>query len=429
MTHLAIRFVYPAFCSSACLRTLGLPRPSDSDYEQTVTPSAIWGILAGLSLALLLWQWLAARRFPLHERNAELLIGSKLKDRNAPHRSSALPPAVTLLKPVIGCDTHTENCLRSWLAQDYTGEIQTLFGVASLDDPVCAIVSQLMTEFPARDARVIVCGSLRGANAKVAKIAALEKLAKHDLLVISDADVRVPADFVANVLVPLRDPEVGLVNCFYRLANPSTLAMRWEAVAVNADFWSQVLQAQTLGPLDFALGAAMATRRRQLAEIGGFASLADCLADDFQLGNRIARRGHRIALCPVIVECWDPPMTWGKVWKHQLRWARTIRVSRPGPYLFSILGNPTLWPLLWLLLAPAKGSLALFITALGLRMLTALDLQWRLTRSLEHVPFLWLAPIKDLLQTALWFCAFAGNSIEWRGEKFVLQRDGNLRKV
>ena len=98
--------------------------------------------------------------------------------------------------------------------------------------------------------------------------------------------------------------EIGLVNCFYRLANPSTTAMRWEAVAINADFWSQVLQSQTLKPLDFALGAAMLVRRQALAEIGGFQSLADCLADDYQLGHRIAKNGHRIALCPVVVECW-----------------------------------------------------------------------------------------------------------------------------
>ena len=143
-------------------------------------------------------------------------------------------------------------------------------------------------------------------------------------------------------------PAVGLVNCFYRLANPSTTAMRWEAVAINADFWSQVLQSQTLKPLDFALGAAMLVRRNALAEIGGFQSLADCLADDYQLGHRIAKNGHRIALCPVVAECWDAPMNWRDVWKHQLRWARTIRVCQPLPYFFSILSNATLWPLLWL---------------------------------------------------------------------------------
>jgi ceramide glucosyltransferase len=108
--------------------------------------------------------------------------------------------------------------------------------------------------------------------------------------------------------------------------------MRCEAIAVNADFWSQVLQGVSFRKLDFALGAVMATRRKQLAEIGGFRALMDCLADDYQLGRRIAARGYRMELCPVVVDCWSAPMTWHEVWRHQLRWARTIRVCQPLPY-------------------------------------------------------------------------------------------------
>ena len=169
------------------------------------------------------------------------------------------------------------------------------------------------------------------------------------------------ADFLQNLVDPFREPEVGLVNCFYRLANPATVAMRWEAIAINADFWSQVLQGRTMQPLDFALGAVMATRREALEEIGGFGALADYLADDFQLGNRIVRHaGKTIALCPVVVDCFSPPMNWREVWAHQLRWARTIRVCKPLPYALSILSNATLWPLLWVLVQPAKWSLITF---------------------------------------------------------------------
>ena len=219
-----------------------------------------------------------------------------------------------------------------------------------------------MQKFPGSDAQLVVCGPLLGTNAKVSQLMEVECLAKHDLLIISDADVRVPPDLLANIIAPLQQPKVGLVNCFYRLANPTTLAMQWEAIAVNADFWSQVLQSQSLKPIDFALGAVMALPRKQLAEIGGFKALVDCLADDYQLGNRIARRGYRIALSPVVVECWSAPMDWLAVWKHQLRWARTIRVCQPVPYFFSILSNATLWPLLWLLAEPAAavGAFACF---------------------------------------------------------------------
>jgi ceramide glucosyltransferase len=226
--------------------------------------------------------------------------------------------------------------------------------------------------------------------------------------------------------------------------------MQWEAIAINADFWSQVLQSQTLKPLDFALGAAMLVRRKALDEIGGFQSLADCLADDYQLGHRIAKNGHRIALCPVVVECWDAPMSWSAVWKHQLRWARTIRVCQPLPYFFSILSNATLWPLLWLASEVSKWmamtistvqydplrsfqiKMALFsgmmavISFLLVRILIAQKLQRRFTSERRPISPFWLVPVKDMLQAAIWFCAFAGSTVEWRGRKMKLRRDGTL---
>ncbi|HEX5398400.1 MAG TPA: glycosyltransferase [Verrucomicrobiae bacterium] len=413
--------------------------------------NAILAALALLSFALVFWQWLAARKFPLHRRTAE----------------SGFTPAISLLKPLKGCDDTTADSLRSWFNQKYSGPIQILFGVADANDPVCEIVRQIIAENPNGDARLLICENLPGANAKVAKLAQLEKLAKHDLLLISDADVRVPPDFLVNVAAPFDErsvdnplpatgthgvtrPAVGLVNCFYRLANPSTTAMQWEAIAINADFWSQVLQSRSLKPLDFALGAVMLVRRETLNEIGGFQSLADCLADDYQLGHRIAAKGHHIALCPVVVECWDPPMNWREVWKHQLRWARTIRVCQPLPYFFSVLSNATVWPLLWLVsefgdwmslnaAGTQAGSFQFFetrillldgmILALALllaRIALARDLQHRLTPGRGLISPFWLVPAKDLLQAVVWFCAFAGNTVEWRGRKMKLRRDGTL---
>ncbi len=443
--------------------------------------NAILAALAWLSLALGLWQWLAARRFPLHRRVA---------------RPSFAPP-LTVLKPLKGCDPTTSASLASWFNQQYAGPVQILFGVAGATDPVCKIVTELIAQNPGRDAQLVVCSELTGANVKVAKLAQLEKLAKHQFILISDADVRVPPDFLANIVAPFCDaagasacladlsrqseaaadlprrsllakagasacraiaverrPErrtvpasrpssdsttpnsaphpspVGLVNCFYRLANPTTTAMQWEAIAINADFWSQVLQAASLKPLDFALGAVMLTRRESLAAIGGFASLANCLADDYQLGRRIARLGQRIVLCPVVVECWDAPMNWRGVWQHQLRWARTIRVCRPVAYFFSILANAGLWPLLWLaasLFSPA--TLCAPLTALALlliRIALVQSLQRRFTPDRRLVAPFWLVPVKDLLQAMIWFCAFTGNTVEWRGRRMKLRSDGTV---
>ena len=398
----------------------------------------------------MLWQWCVAWRFPLHRRVS----------------GSCFFPALTLLKPLKGCDQTTEDCLRSWLAQEYPGPAQVLFGVAEADDPVCELVRRLLEEFPDADAQLVVCGPLRGANLKVSKLVELERLARHEVLVISDADVKVTPDFLANMVAPLREAELGLVSCFYRLANATTLAMRWEALATNADFWSQVLQARSLKPLDFALGAVMATRRRQLEEIGGWQALADCLADDYQLGRRLARRGYRLELSPLVVECWSAPAGWAAVWKHQVRWARTIRVCQPVPYFFSILSNPTLWPLLYVAVNPTGSALLLGLVCWTVRMAAAVDLQARLERGTQdggrrtegrgqrpevrgqrsevrsqrpeaggrsqgpgrwsRVRGGWLALLKDLLQAAIWLLAFTGNSVEWRGRTMRLRRDGTM---
>jgi ceramide glucosyltransferase len=276
---------------------------------------------------------------------------------------------------------------------------------------------------------MVVCPERLGANAKVSKLAQLEPLAKHEVICVSDADVMVPLDFLANVVATLRDEQVGVVNCFYRFADPAGMAMHWEAIAVNADFWSSVLQSASLKPLDFALGAVMVTRRKQMTEIGGFQALVDCLADDYQLGNRIAKHGYRIELCPVVVECQSAPMSWGGVWRHQLRWARTIRVCQPAPYFFSILANGTLWPLLLLAVFPSQPVAMAVAVCLVFRLSMALALQSRLARRPAGLSTLWLVWVKDLLQAALWAGAFIGNHVEWRGERYRLMPDGALQRV
>jgi ceramide glucosyltransferase len=372
----------------------------------------VLAIMALLSVLLACWQWVAAWRFPLHARLP-----------NPPFQ-----PPVTLLKPLKGCDAKTLECLKSWLKQDYQGQVQILFGVASPEDAACEVVRKLIADHPHTDAQLMICKESLGFNAKVSTLIQLFRVAKYEIVSVSDADVYVSPDFLKNAVAPLENANAGLVNCFYRLANPSTLAMHWEAIAINADFWSQVLQGQNLQPLDFALGAVMTTRREQLRSIGGFEALADYLADDFQLGNRIAKTGKEIVLCPLVVDCLSHPMGWKEVWAHQLRWARTIRVSKPAPYAMSIISNPTLWPLIWFVAHPVRQTLSFLISALLVRMLMAETLQRRLNRGSQR-NHSWLAPIKDLFQFCIWLQAFFGNSILWRGQKYRLQRNGTLQKV
>jgi ceramide glucosyltransferase len=375
--------------------------------------NAVLGSLTALSAGLQAWQLAVGLRFPLNQRLAR----------------PAFAPAVTLLKPLKGADPETEACLESWFVQDYAGPVQVLFGVASPDDPVCAVVEKLKAKFPAADARLIHCRDQLGANAKVSSLIHLEREARHEHLVISDADVWAPPDLLVNIVAPLAEPDAGLVNCFYRLANPDTSAMRWEAASVNADFWSQVLQSVALKPMDFALGAAMALRRTDLSGIGGFTALRNHLADDYQLGQRVTQSGKRIHLCPVVVDCREPKQGWKQVWVHQLRWARTIRICRPAPFFFSILGNASLWPALWLAAALPSGwhaSQALPLAALFWRMLAALLLHRRFSPQTARGSDDGMVLLKDLLGTVIWAWAFLGNRIVWRGMGYKILRSGEL---
>ncbi|HNQ87736.1 MAG TPA: glycosyltransferase [Verrucomicrobiota bacterium] len=386
---------------------------------ETLVNLALGGITATSAL-LTLWQWLEGRLFPLHRRVED----------------PSFAPAVTLFKPLKGSDPGLESCLESWFAQDYPGPIQYLFGAAAPDDPALPLVRRLLEARPGADAHVVVCPRRLGPNAKASTLAQLESHARHGLWVISDADVWAPPDLLVNLVAPLRDPAVGLVNPLYAFTRTqaasqppglsSALAMGLEAVAVNADFWTSVLQARRLRRLRFALGAAIAVRHTCIQRIGGLATLVEHLADDYVLGRRIADTGQRIELCPTPVACLEEPRPWRTVWQHQLRWARTIRVCSPGPYAASLISNPTLWPALWALLEPNAASFAALLGCLGVRILTAADNERRLMRRRLPDPWILAAPVKDLLQVLLWSSAFLGNTVEWRQERFRVQPDGRL---
>ena len=388
-----------------------------------MTVSTILGALAFLSLALVSWQFVVAMRFPLHRR--------------IPNPTFA--PDITILKPLKGSDTETRGCLESWMTQAYRGKVQILFGVHSPDDPVCDVVRELIAAHSATDARLVVCPKLLGPNAKVSTLIHLQAEAKYEMIAVSDADVQVPPDFLAQTVAPFENPKVGLVNCFYRLPSrsgwrslfdPDAQTMRMEAFAVNCDFWSQVLQARSLKPLDFALGAVMITTQTRLRQIGAFQSLVDYLADDYQLGNQIANAGGEIVISPIVVDCRSSPMTAHEVWDHQLRWARTIRVSQPLPYFFSILNDATLWFFSWFFweLFAGKPSQAIAIANLlyiTIRLLGSMKLERKLTGKWD-VTTLYFALVHDIVRPFIWACSFFGNTVVWRGQKYRVLRGGKL---
>ncbi len=356
----------------------------------------ILGALAFLSFGLYIWQFVLGVRFPLHQRVPS-------SDR----------PSITLLKPLKGCDNETAECLRSWLTQDYEAPVQVLFGVATADDPVCDVVRNLISGRP--DSELVICPKLLGPNAKVSTLVSLESRIQHDVVFVSDADVWAPKDLLTQLATQLS----GLSCCFYRMSHGP------EAFATNSDFWSQVLQSVALKPMDFALGAVMAIRRETLTKIGGFTPLLEYLADDYRLGNLVARAGDKVTLCPVVVECRSSPTAWRDHLAHQLRWSRTIRVCQPVPFFFSILSNPTIWPLAWLVTSPSQAVMATVVAMLVLRSLGGAWLERKLTREF-HARSILLAPLSDLFRAVFWALAFAGNRIVWRGRKFRVSRGGKL---
>jgi ceramide glucosyltransferase len=383
-----------------------------------MTVSTILGALAFLSLALVLWQFVVATRFPLHRRIP----------------NPAFAPDITILKPLKGYDAETRGCLESWMIQRYAGRVQILFGVHSADDPVCGVVRELIAAHSEVDARLMVCPKLLGPNAKVSTLIHLQAEAKYEVIAVSDADVHVPSDFLAQAVVPLENPKVGLVNCFYRLPSrsnwrvlfdPDAQAMRVEQFAVNCDFWSQVLQARSLKPLDFALGAVMITAQTRLRQIGAFQSLVDYLADDYQLGNQIAKAGGEIVISPIVVDCRSAPMTMQEVWSHQLRWARTIRVSQPLPYFFSILNDSTFWVFAFVIFSSfSRTAMAAVILHSGIRLLGAMKLERELTGKWDATTL--CAALHDIVRPFIWAWSFFGNTVVWRGQKYRVLRGGKL---
>lgn len=367
-------------------------------------------VLAVVSGVLMLWQWLAALRFPL---NARVPTPPAL-------------PAVSVLKPVKGIDPGAEKALASWMRQQYPGSYELIFGVESETDPAAAEIRRLLQSHPKVRARLCVCPESLGYNRKVSNLIQMARDATGALIVVSDADVIASPDLVSQMACHLQDPDIGLAHCLYRIADPATPATRWEAFVVNADFWSQVLQNRTLGPLQYALGAAMAVRATDLKALGGFEAFANDLADDNRLGRLIVALGKRTELCPVIVDCHCARLGWLEAWRHQLRWAVTIRVCQPLPHFLSILANGTFWPLLWMIAtaSPATAGLGGFLMAH--RVVQGLWLEAHFTGGRLDWRRWWLPLLKDLAQVALWATALAKRHVMWRGHRFRVLRNGRL---
>jgi ceramide glucosyltransferase len=324
-------------------------------------------------------------------------------------RSSRQPIAssqdVSILKPVRGAGGN----LRAALDSHTKLGAELLCGVSSLDDPAVAIIR----EFP--QVRLIVSSTVTP-NAKVGVLIDLVKAATHDTIIVNDSDICVEPDYL-RVVAPLADPKVGLVTCLYRAVG-DTFPARFEALGVATDFAPSTLVARLVGVDEFAMGSTLAFRRADLKKIGGFESIADYLADDYQLGHKIHNLGLKCVLSDVIVET-HLGGRWMDVWRHQIRWARTIRVSR----FYGYLGLPVTYATFWALVC---GSWRIGLALLSIRMAMALVAGWFTMHSKDVLKLFFLIPLRDLFGVAVWIVALFGNTVEWRGHKLRLDREGRI---
>ena len=337
-------------------------------------------------------------------------------------------PPVSVLKPVRGLDPDAYENLASFCQQNYPN-YEVLFGVNDADDPAVPVIQKIQRQFPMVPIRLLIGSEEIGASSKVNKLCRLAREAGHDLLVISDSDMRAKPDYLRTVVAPFRDPKVGLVTCPYLPIEARGLGSRLEAIGEAVDFFAGVLSSWLLEGVKFAMGSTMATTRRNLAEIGGFEALADCFVEDFELGLRIAEKGYRVELLPYPIGMVIPVQGIRQYFAHQVRWMIATRHSRPLGYLGMVITHGLPWAVAAAALAPSLSvAIGIFSTYLMLHFVLA----WMVgIRGLKD-PLLrrdwWLLPLRDFFAFWIWLVALFSNRIEWRGREFIV-RKGRLLSI
>jgi ceramide glucosyltransferase len=359
---------------------------------------------------------------PLAYYVAATLAGWRFFRRERPPIPQNFNPPVSILKPVRGVDFATYENFSSFCRQDYP-EYEILFAVSDAADEAVPVIHRLIAEFPDRRIRVLIGSENLGPNRKVNALARLSREAQHEILALSDGDVRVGPNYLREVVAPFAEENTGAVTSFYCGIAERNLGAELEAVGASSDFFPGVLMAEWTEGMNFALGASIVTTRRWLSKIGGFAAIAGMLADDYELGLRIAKAGGRVLLSREPVWTMYPAQTAGSFWDHQIRWARTVRLCRPLSYLGLIftLGLP--WSVAAALVAPTKWVAAAYLLAyLVLRHVMAWTVGvWGVGDEVLRRK-LWLVPLRDAIYAVVWLAAFASNRVTWGDEEFTLHK-------
>jgi ceramide glucosyltransferase len=347
-------------------------------------------------------------------------------------------PPITVLKPVCGLEPGLYDSLRTFCDQDYP-VFQVVFGVRDAADPAVHIIERLIRECPGRDLSLVVDGRIIGANYKISNLANMLRAAKYDIVLIADSDARVDEGCLAAVAASFEDRAVGAVTCLYRGTPVGGLPSTLSAMFINDWLAPSVLVGLSFQKLSFCLGALMAVRRPALDAIGGLDALAPYLADDYMLGQLVARRGFTVALSSYVVENRVHEPSFRQMLQHELRWARTMRTVRPTGYLFSFLTDAL--PLATLVTLVAAGlemglglperpfdfaAVGLGVAAVALVLRIWLHYAVRPILGIESRAAPWLVPVRDMLSFIVRAASFIGRGVSWRGHKFAVQPDGTL---
>ena len=356
----------------------------------------------------------------------QVVAARRFLARSRPVRDGHTPP-VTILKPLKGPGLDLAANLETFCRQDYPA-YQIAFGVEDPSDPAVEVVRSLMRRFPDQDITLSV-GHEEGANRKVASLVHMMRHARHDVLVLSDADIRVRPDYLRTLVAPLADPAVGLTTCLYRGRATLGLPSLVESLFINTDFLPMVLMAQWVQRFRYAYGASTAFRRQALAGIGGFDALRDHLADDYLLGNRIADAGWRLLLLPYLVETVLDSRTLNDVWRHQLRWARTYRVCQPFGWFVSLVIHTMLWGVAAVFATGGSAVGWIALVAAVTSRLGSLRVILGMLGDTATVRNLWLVPLKDLAYSAVWVASWLGRDVVWSGQRLRVLPDGRMIPV
>ncbi len=335
---------------------------------------------------------------------------------------SPYTPPVSLLKPVKGVDFASYENFSSFCRQNYP-DYEILFAVNEDSDPAIPLIQRLAAEFPERGIRWITGAAQVGANRKVNNLIELAREARHEILVLTDGDVRVGPNYLREVVAPFAQPTTGAVTSFYRGIAEKSLGAELEAIGASSDFFAGVLVAKWMEGMKFALGASIVTTKRWVAKIGGFEAIANMHSDDYELGRRIERAGGQVLLSREPVWTMYPAQDARGFWNHQVRWARTVRLCRPISYLGLGFTHGLPWALLAAAVAPATWIAAGYLFAyLVLRLAMARIVGvWGVGDEVLRRK-LWLVPFRDAIYFAIWLASFASNRIRWSGEEFTMEK-------